>query len=229
MLIFDCTQAAKDFFSGKVKGQVVTPVQPAAAAESLEFDSHDPADIQRWQLHATKFGKFNILLAMKTDTRYAMLFVGLKRNDVDGFLERFRSRYIGEIVKTALQLQLPLPPQLVLQQCITDWENVLMDTHFFKRGDRGVQAHINDALGVAAYDAYEGRGLPTELNDLIAFDQATNDTLRSIKGGPYFQPADEEIQRAYPRLGGVMAKEDVAAAYRAWHRHQRPVDLDDQP
>jgi Txe/YoeB family toxin of Txe-Axe toxin-antitoxin module len=220
MLIFDCTQAASDFFSSKVKGKIVTHVQPAASAEQLQSERPESADAQRWQLHATKFGKFNILLAMKTDTRYAMLFVGLKRNDVKGFLQQFLSRYIGEVVMTALQLKLPIPSHPELQERITDWENSLMDAHFFKRGDRGVQAHMNDALGMAAYDAYEGRGLPEELNDLIAFDQRLNRTLRSIKGGGYFQPSEREIQQAYPRLGRTLAAEQVTKAYDAWNSFQ---------
>lgn len=59
-------------------------MQPAAAAQALENESAADERVDRWQLHAITFGRTNVLAAMKVDTRYAMLFVGLKRNDVQG-------------------------------------------------------------------------------------------------------------------------------------------------
>jgi len=213
MLIFDCTQAACKFFSGKVKGELVSRVEPASAASLL---STDRENIERWQLHTTKFGKTNILVAMHVETRYAMLFVGLKRNDVDGFLRQFIPRYLGGMVLMALNMGLVMPPEAELNRHVNEWADTLEDVHFYKRGDRSVQAHINDVLYLAAHEAYEGPGLPIELGGLVEFDGIANRFLRSIKGGDYFRPAETAFQKAYRHLGIGMEPEEVAQAHQRW-------------
>jgi hypothetical protein len=213
MLIFDCTQAACEFFSRKVKGKLVSPIQPPPAISLLPVNE---ASIERWQLHATRFGKSNVLVAMHVETRYAMLFVGLRRNDVDGFLSQFIPRYLGGMVLMALNMGLVMPPEEELNRYVNEWADTLEDVHFFKRGDRSVQAHINDVLGLAAHEAYEGPGLPIELGDLVEFDGIANKFLRSIKGGDYFRPAQPAFQKAYRHLGITMNPEEVAQAHQRW-------------
>ncbi|MGA3681062.1 DUF6933 domain-containing protein [Pseudomonas graminis] len=217
MLIFDCTQDACDFFSKKVKGKIISAVQPAAAAQSLEPDSAAQERVDRWQLHVTKFGRLHVLLAMKVDTRYAMMFVGLKRNDVTGFLEQFTARYFVEVLVLAGNVRGEIPPQAELQRHVDLWEKSFQPVYFFKRSDRSVQAHINDVLYMAAYDAYKGQGLPVEESELIAFDGSANGMLRSIRGGDYFYPAELELKQVYPRLGMVMTEAEMGEAYKRWY------------
>jgi hypothetical protein len=225
MLIFDCTQDASDFFSRKVKGKIITAVQPAAAAQSLEADSADHKRVDRWQLHVTKFGRLHALVAMKVDTRYAMMFVGLKRNDVKGFLEQFTARYLVEVLVMAGNILGKIPPQVELQRHVDLWEESLQPVYFFKRGDRSVQAHINDVLYMAAYDAYEGKGLPVEEPDLIAFGEVPNGMFRSIRGGDDFIPAELELKQASPRFGMVMTEVEIAEGYKSWRSRRREQDL----
>jgi hypothetical protein len=225
MLIFDCTQDASDFFSRKVKGKIITAVQPAAAAQSLEADSADHERVDRWQLHVTKFGRLHALVAMKVDTRYAMMFVGLKRNDVKGFLEQFTARYLVEVLVMAGNVLGKIPPQVELQRHVDLWEESLQPVYFFKRGDRSVQAHINDVLYMAAYDAYEGKGLPVEEPDLIAFGEVPNGMFRSIRGGDDFIPAELELKQASPRFGMVMTEVEIAEGYKRWRSRRREQDL----
>jgi hypothetical protein len=225
MLIFDCTQDASDFFSRKVKGKIITAVQPAAAAQSLEADSADHERVDRWQLHVTKFGRLHALVAMKVDTRYAMMFVGLKRNDVKGFLEQFTARYLVEVLVMAGNVLGKIPPQVELQRHVDLWEESLQPVYFFKRGDRSVQAHINDVLYMAAYDAYEGKGLPVEEPDLIAFGEVPNGMFRSIRGGDDFIPAELELKQASPRFGMVMTEVEIAEGYKSWRSRRREQDL----
>ena len=217
MLIFDCTQDACDFFSKKVKGKIISAVQPAAAAQSLEADSAAHERMDRWQLHVTKFGRIHVLLAMKVDTRYAMMFVGLKRNDVKGFLAQFNSRYLAELLVLAVNVRGEMPPQAELQRHVDVWEESLQAVHFFKRGDRSVQGHINEVLYMAAHRAYEGTGLPIEEASLIAFDGVANGMFRSIRGGDYFMPAELELKQVYPRLGMVMTEVEMGEAYKRWY------------
>lgn len=225
MLIFDCTQDASDFFSRKVKGKIITAVQPAAAAQSLEADSADHERVDRWQLHVTKFGRLHALVAMKVDTRYAMMFVGLKRNDVKGFLEQFTARYLVEVLVMAGNVLGKIPPQVELQRHVDLWEESLQPVYFFKRGDRSVQAHINDVLYMAAYDAYEGKGLPVEEPDLIAFGEVPNGMFRSIRGGDDFIPAELELKQASPKFGMVMTEVEIAEGYKSWRSRRREQDL----
>lgn len=225
MLIFDCTQDAADFFSKKVKGKIISAVQPAAAAQSLEADSAAHDQVDRWQLHVTTFGKIHVLVAMKVDTRYAMMFVGLKRDDMKGFLEQFNSRYLAELLVLAVNVRGEMPPQAELQRHVDVWEESLQPVHFFKRSDRSVQAHINDVLYMAAYDAYEGKGLPVEAPDLIAFGEVPNGMLRSIRGGDDFIPAELELKQAFPRFGMVMTDVEISEGYKSWRSRRREHDL----
>lgn len=224
MLIFDCTKDAADFFSKKVKGEIISAVQPSAAAQSLEPDSAAHDRVDRWQLHVTKFGRTHVLLAMKVDTRYAMMFVGLKRNDVQGFLQQFSARYILEVLVLAGDVSGQIPPQSELQRHVDLLEESLQSVHFFKRSDRSVQAHINDVLYMAAYDAYEGKGLPVEAPSLIAFGEVPNGMLRSIRGGDYFIPAELELKQACPRFGMVMTEVEIADGYKRWRSRRREQD-----
>ncbi|MFP3925762.1 hypothetical protein SLW74_19515 [Pseudomonas sp. W5-36] len=120
---------------------------------------------------------------MKVDTRYAMMFVGLKPNDVQGFLQQFNARYLLEVLVLAGNVRGQIPPQAELQRHVDVWEESLQPVHFFKRSDRSVQAHINDVLYMAAYDAYEGEGLPVEAPDLIAFGEVPNGMFEQSGAG----------------------------------------------
>jgi hypothetical protein len=218
MLIFDCTQATCDFFSKKVKGKVVSQLQLSSPEDSLQDVGSSLYPAERWQLHVTKFGRTNVLLAMEVDTRYAMLFVSLKRNDFEGFFQQFLERYLGVMALMSANMQLSLPPQAQLQQHITRWEQSLRDVHFFKRNDRSVQTHINQVLDLAAYPAYARQSIPVEFQELIEFDELANRFLRAVRGSEYFYPAEVQIQLGYPRLGGTMTHEEVAAAYQSYRQ-----------
>jgi hypothetical protein len=209
MLIFDCTQSACEFFSSKVKGQLVSHVQPASAAETLEVaDATWPA-VDRWQLHCVKFGRTNVLVAVQVDTRFAMTFVKLKPGDVKGFLEQFCGRYQIELLLLADNTQVPLPPQTELQRHAIAWAESMSPAYFFKRNDRSVQSHITQVLDYADQVAYE-KGLPVEVEDVIAFDMRVNRFLRKIGGkGDYFHPDEEMLLRVYPVLGGTLSVEGV--------------------
>jgi hypothetical protein len=226
MLIFDCTQDACDFFSKKIKGKNTSIVQPAAAAQALENESAADERIDRWQLHAITFGRTNVLAAMKVDTRYAMLFVGLKRNDVEGFLEQFTRRYIGSLLELAVNVRQQMPDRADLQRRIDAWDESLKPVHFFKRGDRSVQGHLNEVLGFAAYDAYEGRGLAVEYDDLVEFDASVNSMIRTVRGTDSFIPVQRELQQACPRLGMDMTEAQIDEGYSRLRSMRRGVEIE---
>lgn len=149
MLIFDCTHAACDFFSNKVKGKRISYVEPVSAAEALENGSAAWPAVDRWQLHCVKFGRTNVLVAAQIDTRFATMFAKLKPGNVKGFLEQFCGRYQAEVLALALNTQVPLPPQPELQRHIMSWGESLSPACFFKPNNRSVQGHINQVLDMA--------------------------------------------------------------------------------
>ena len=217
MLIFDCTQATCDFFSAKVRGKVVCHVKQAPADEPEAVDSANPAVMDRWQLHCIKMGRYHLMIAAHVKTRYAMLFVGLKKNDLQGFLTQFRERYVNEMwmLARAIPLSLPSEPE-VLARC-AQWMATMHEYVFYKRGDRSVQTHINQVFDHAYYCAYEGEGLPVETMDLVDFDATTNRLLRRIGSkGDYFLPDERQLQMCYPLLGGSLSPDAVAEGYKAY-------------
>jgi hypothetical protein len=219
MLIFDCTQAACEFFSSKVKGKLVSPVQPASAADAHEDGSAAWPAVDRWQLHCVKFGRTNVLIAAQVETRFAMMFAKLKPGDVNGLLEQFCGRYQAEIMLLALNTNVALPPQADLQRHLTSWEESMSPACFFKRNDRSVQGHINQVLDLADYYACKRKGLPVELEELIEFDQSINKHLRKIGSkGDYFHPDEEMLLRIYPMLGGTLSVDEVKSLYRQARR-----------
>jgi hypothetical protein len=218
MLTFDCTQAASDFFLRKANGKLVREIEPVSATPLPEGRGADEANVDRWQLHVTKLGRSSILIAMKLDSRYTMLFVKPKRNDISGFLAQFRIRLLSEMVLQATNIGLHLPAAADLQPYINDWEQSMSEPVFFSRSDRSVLTHINQVVDLAAQFAHESDGLPAELPDLMVFDGVANRFLRKVKGGDYFHPDEAQLQSAYPRLGGVMTADEVREAYRRWRR-----------
>ncbi|MBX9703083.1 MAG: hypothetical protein K2X39_02910, partial [Silvanigrellaceae bacterium] len=89
MLIFNCTKAAADFFTTTRKGKKISPLSPAPkiglSEEPILHDHHR----WHWMVHVTKFGHKNVLLAMDTESRFCMIFWGLRKGNIQNFLEQF--------------------------------------------------------------------------------------------------------------------------------------------
>ncbi|HAT6979531.1 TPA: hypothetical protein F8R96_16355 [Legionella pneumophila] len=178
MLIFNCTKAASDFFTAIRKGNKLSPMSPTPKCElSEELVLHDHQQ-WHWMVHVKKFGHRNVILAMDTDSRFCMLFWGLKKGNIQKFLEQFHNRFSLHIIAF---INMGGQDETLLNASM---ELFLKNHHeyaFVPRGDRSVQAHINDALMNLQYEQYRWEDdIPTE-EELFISDLRHNDTPRKRK------------------------------------------------
>lgn len=80
MLVFNCSEAASDFFSRVHKGKKITPVQ---RPPSTTFDDDQAGDStsapSQWLVHAITVQRKHVLLAIHLQTRYCMIFADMKK------------------------------------------------------------------------------------------------------------------------------------------------------
>ncbi|MCY1421766.1 hypothetical protein D9M71_374300 [compost metagenome] len=209
MLIFNCTQAAADFFTRVHKGKKVTPVQnpPFARIEedaaAMSRDGIDAAQADQWLLHATVIRRKHVLVAIHVDTRYMMFFSDMKKADVDAFLNDFCQRWIQGMLT------------LAMRDGVLDWiemptagEQFMAFTSqyvMFKRGERSAQGHINEALWIYQDIAHASGCLPPNEFAVVNFDNDMNATPRTSKAlkGKYFYPEEEMLACWLQKFCGV--------------------------
>lgn len=92
MLIFNCTKAAAEFFTITRKGKKTSPLSPTPKIGLMEENVLHNDQRWHWMIHATKVKGKNVLLAMDADTRFNMVFWGIRKGGVEAFLEQFHQR-----------------------------------------------------------------------------------------------------------------------------------------
>lgn len=77
MLIFNCTEAASNFFSRVSKGKKVTPIEkpPSPVIEDDELGELD----EQWLVHVITVQRKHVLFVIHVRTRYCMIFAGAKK------------------------------------------------------------------------------------------------------------------------------------------------------
>lgn len=180
MLHFQCTQAANTALTSVRRGTTTSWLDTQAAADPGAW---------LWQLHATKIARRSVLVAMQAETRFAMMFWGIRKGDGETFMQCFYERLANHLLLLANTFA-----DLNENACHAALERML-DAHrqfsFFPGTDRSVQTHINEAVYTCSLLA-EDYGLPPDnQGHAAAFDLHINRTLRSIRGGGYFVPNEE--------------------------------------
>ncbi|KTC72557.1 hypothetical protein Lbir_1332 [Legionella birminghamensis] len=107
------------------------------------------------------------MLAIDTDSRFYMLFWGLRKGNIQNFhkqfLEKF-SRHMTALTNMAEQ------DETVLAITMSLFFNHHLEYKFVQRGDRSVQAHINDVFFSLQYIHYSFvDDVPTE-EELLFID-----------------------------------------------------------
>lgn len=99
MLIFNCTEAASNFFSRVSKGKKITPVEkpPSPVIEDDELGDLD----EQWLVHAISVQRKHVLFVIHVRTRYCMIFADAKKADIEGFVRRFSERWINGLMRHA--------------------------------------------------------------------------------------------------------------------------------
>ncbi|MGL6245510.1 DUF6933 domain-containing protein [Pseudomonas sp.] len=200
MLIFNCTEAASNFFSRVHKGKKISPVEkpPSPVIE----DDEPVESAEQWLVHAITGQRKHVLFAIHVQTRYCMIFADAKKADIEGFVHRFAERWINGLMRHAGQHDIlrwiddePMTERF-LESCA--------EYVFYKRGHRGAQKHISEISWVFEGFAAEWGSLPTDEFSAGRFDGYMNDTLRGSKGHKdYYHPDEEMIVHWLRRYGGL--------------------------
>ena len=209
MLIFNCTEAASNFFSRIQKGKTITPVDFNPPSPTPEED--EPGDLsEQWLVHAITVQRKHVLFVIHINTRYCMIFADAKKADVTGFIQRFSERWIYGLMRHATQNDLfPWIDGELMQQ---RYEQACSDFVFYKRRHRGAQKHIDDISWIFQDYAAEWGELPPDEYVAGRFDAQMNDTPRLSKGHKDYYYPDEEMIAHWLRTYSGQNEKGVQAA-----------------
>ncbi len=143
-----------------------------------------------WYAHRVTIGRRKCIIAMESQSRYAMVFCGLTQATFANFPKLFKERLWREACAVT-QLQKPLPAGevslisgLALEFC--------QQMEFSRHTDRSVQSHIRQVKEQLFYMVNDdNEPLPLTDEDAIRFGLSVNRTLRKCKGDvEYFVPLE---------------------------------------
>lgn len=208
MLIFNCSKSFAAFIEPKAKAGepplVVLPPSPEEEAEAqLSVSPTKQERILQWAVHMVRIRRKPCVLVMEAETRYAMIFTGLKKGDPTEFIGEMIMRLTNEMAFAAADLSV-----------MADFSSMtasFLDQHrtfrFFLRSDRSVQTHLNDVAWHLHDQAAMAQGLPGGHEECGMFDEFINDTLRSTKSRKdYFVPAEEMLISWLTHCAGLTAQ-----------------------
>lgn len=138
-----------------------------------------------WYAHRVTLLRKKFIIVMEEASRYALIFVGLKKNDLAGFDQVLRSRIVAE-ASWLCDLPHPGPNERLIEAVKTKCSSV-----GFSLGlDRSVQAHIRQVADeMDDLLRYRFGRLPESAEEEFALGQRLNDTLRKRGGDKdYFYP-----------------------------------------
>ncbi|OUS25998.1 hypothetical protein A9Q99_19670 [Gammaproteobacteria bacterium 45_16_T64] len=189
MLTLNCTKAAADFFSTTKKGKKTSPLE-AAPKQSIPESIPEPnAPLQwQWLVHAIKVNGKNVLIAMDYQTRFSITLSALKKGDDQSFLNSLEHHLTVHIHE--MMIAVNASPQTI-EASLERYLHQHQGCAFYLRGDRSVQAHINDVAWHFRHWVEDWRRVPTGV-DLIGLDIFVNQLLRKRKAEKnYFTPQHE--------------------------------------
>lgn len=228
MLIFNCTAAAQNFLTQVVQGEKISPVMPApdpaTEAEWLRAQTGQTACwTARWQLHQISLANKKVLIAVEHDSRFCLLFSGLLKGNAAMFERQFRTLLAAQL--HALAERDGITPLLPVSELTDKLQQLCPAALFIKRGDRSVQAHINQLSQIvqdedpAVLEPALLFALTMELNDGLLSTPASRAGKPSHEG--YFRPAMAFLQQYGARLLGLSASQLAQAEANAKARRQQ--------
>lgn len=233
MLIFNCTKAAVDLFTATRKGKKISPLSPAPKTGLTEESVLHDHQRWHWMVHATKFGHKNVLLVIDTDSRFSMIFWGLKKGNIQNFLEQFHDRFSLHI--TAV-INMGEQNESILQTSMKTFLDNHNEYAFVQRGDRSVQGHINDVFMNLPYEQHRWEDdVPTE-EELFLSDWRHNDTPRKRKQDKDYRFPTQELFHTWLSRYAYLDKQTIEHSINKYHQTNRQLwnfpfdinfDLDD--
>lgn len=189
MLVLNCTKAAADFFTLTRKGEKTSPLKDAPTESILDL-GNKAAPISQWLVHAIKIQRKHVLIAVHSDTRYAMVFSDLKKGDWESFINLLAERLFNNLANFSIDIQ--TYDEATHEQMWGQFMVKHTQFHFCQRGDRSIQPHLNDVSRQFEDHAQEIGTLPNNKEEAAGFDAWVNYQLRRTKAhSDYFHPNEE--------------------------------------
>lgn len=197
MLIFNCSKAFAEFIEPKARPGIVPLVEPPPSTDpendiALLRTSADeiPAHVQQWLVHLVRVRRKPCVLAMELNTRYAMLFTGLKKGDADAFINQLIERFANEMAFAAADAGPPRDVDTAMAKFMTNHS----EFRFFSRAHRSAQAHLKEVAWLVEHHSAELGHLPEGHEECSMFDDRANRMLRKTSSSKdYFVPAEEML------------------------------------
>ncbi|MFT6985643.1 MAG: hypothetical protein ACJAT7_001458 [Psychromonas sp.] len=201
MLVFNCTKAASDFFTctkNKVKHSPIKQHPHKTIAESVAnpFYPDDLTDTEQlampwhWVVHCITLKRKKVLIVMDYHSRFSICFYAGKKGDELDFLNTFELHLMTNF--NCLASLAGISSEEV--EVAADIYNAsYLTCEFYQRGDRSVQAHINDVAWHLERCVYDD-AFDFHPQSCLEFNQFTGKTLRKTKGQKdYFYPSEEFV------------------------------------
>ncbi|MBT2296338.1 DUF6933 domain-containing protein [Pseudomonas fluorescens] len=204
MLIFNCTEAASKFFSRVHKGKKITPVEAPP-----ENNPTDDLPSEQWLVHAVTLQRKHVLFVLHFETRYCMVFSAADKADLQGFIHKFMRRWIDGVMQHAARTG--VLEQIDFTSTFERLQAGESQYHFYRRGDRSVQGHLNEIVWMFTEQTME-MGLPADEIAANQCDRWLNGMLKGLKGQKdYIVPNEEMLMHWFKHYCGV-SDTDVASA-----------------
>jgi uncharacterized protein len=213
MLIFNCTQAAQDFFTVTKKGEkrsiVTAPPSKTMEDDAQHLQREDGATVRpfQWVLHSVSLRRKNCLIAMEVNTRFCVVITALKKAEQGSYAERFMVALTAQVSAYGQSHGIWNAEEALesVKQAFTD----MTEPKFFRRSDRSVQAHVND---VARY-----------LEALVADDPSSlgDDTL-NMYCNQYANTTLRKSRRAFPDREYIVPVEEMFVYWQQRYQQASP-------
>lgn len=195
MLVFNCTKAAAEFFTIQRNGKKSSPLESPPTDSVIEprpiKGMDQVSQINAWLVHAINVRRKKVLIAMHVETRYAMVFVGIKKGNWVEFTNQLLERLFNNMQFFGEELE--LCDEQSFEEMFSQFIKLHPKPIFCQRGDRSVQSHINDVAWQFENMVDQIGSLPEGHEESASFDEWINSLMRSTKKSKdYFYP-DEEM------------------------------------
>lgn len=216
MLVFNCTKAAADFFTVTCKGEKISDLEPAphkTIAESVEtpvfpngVDANTNGGFQwHWVLHCVSIKRKKYLMAMDYQSRFCITVLAGKKGDIYAFLNTFEP-----MLKACFQSLVyeQNRDEVEVESCLDHYDRMINDCAFHPRGDRSVQAHLNDVHWHLERHCYED-GMLLEDVDLLGFNLFSGQIPRNCKD----------------RKSHFFPNKELVSQWQQWSLEHKPMDV----
>jgi len=221
MLVFNCSKAATEFFTVIKKGEKFTCIESAphkTIAESIAATKHDEDDVIAWHwlVHVVTVKRKKVVIVMEFNSRFSMTFTGLKKGDEIAFLNMFEhhlSLHVNELMQSVID------DVDDLEDSLAHYDAAHFSSAFHQRGDRSVQATLNDVAWHIDCQAHDNGYLPEDYA-LIKFDAFVNQLLRKNRTRKdYFQP-NHEFLSAWLNEYSEFSKTDISNKIKTFKKQE---------